>query len=393
MAEERRTGRLRPVVAAASAVFAVLVAAAVIAGVAAGREDPADHFVTRSGTTLEVDGENFRFTGFNLYDAAASDVYSCSPSTRLDDKELREALGSIRESGGTVVRFWAYQTYTDGGTDFSGTDRLIDAARAEGLRVLPVLEDGPGNCSTGESGRPLSSVSDDTWYSEGYRLPLGTAAVPYREYVARIAAHYRHEPAVLAWSLVNEAETQRREADGTSALVGFARDVSAVVRRVDPNHLITVGTQSNGAPGASGADFTDLYGLPDVDLTEVHDWGTWGADDQAMPGAGSDGDLPQADECQPPDSPIACSFVLAAQLGKPLVVGEAGIAATDAAERTRRANWFAAKIDAAFRAGAAGYLVWQLNRLNTDGYAVVVGAEDPLVQVLRQAATRWSTSP
>ncbi|QIG43362.1 cellulase family glycosylhydrolase [Nocardioides anomalus] len=376
----------------------VLVGAAVVAVVGAGlvawsatAESSADEYVTRSGTSLRVGDDAFRFVGFNLYDAAASDSYSCSPATRLDDDGLDEAMDTVRDAGGTVVRFWAYQTYTDGGLDFSGTDRVIAAARSHGLRVLPVLEDGPGDCSTGKSGEPLSSVNDGTWYVDGYREPLGSAAVSYREYVATIARHYRDEPAIVAWSLVNEAETAMRDAGGASVLVDFARDVSAVVHRVDPHHLVTLGTQANGAPGASGSDFREVYALPGLDLTEVHDWGDHGSDEEAMPGATRDGALPNPAECQATDASIACSFALARSLGKPIVVGEAGIAAEDDSERATRATLFEAKVDAAFEAGAAGYLVWQLNTANTDGYGVLVAGDDPLLRVLRTAAEEWAS--
>jgi len=354
-------------------------------------DDRADAFVTRSGAELRVGREPFRFVGFNLYDAAASDSYSCSPATRLDDDGLDAAMRAIHDSGGTVVRFWAYQTYTAGGTDWSGVDRVLRAARAHDLRVMPVIEDGPGNCSTGESGVPLSDAAGGTWYSAGYRVPLGNAATSYRDYAARIAAHYRDDPTIVAWSLVNEAETTERDSDDVSALVGFARDVSGVVHAADPRHLVTLGTQSNGAPGASGADFAEVYGLSGMDLAEAHDWGRYGSDTEAMPGSTSEGGLPSVDECQARNAQIACAFVLARDLGKPLVIGEAGIATSEEMSQAQRAENFRLKATAAFEAGASGYLVWQLNEADTDGYAIIVGGKDPTFGVLRKTADRWSS--
>ena len=373
-----------------AALVVVAVVAALVTAVLRSGSEPQDDFVARDGSKLTVGGAPFRFVGFNLYDAAASDIYSCSPSTRLDDADLDDAMESVRDSGGTVVRFWAYQTYTAGGTDFSGVDRVIGAARAHGLRVLPVLEDGPGDCSTGQSGVPLAEVDQGRWYTVGYRQPLGSAAVSYRRYVALLTHHYRDEPTILAWSLVNEAETGIRDGEGRSVLVDFARDVAAVAHAADRRHLVTLGTQANGAVGASGADFAAIYGLAGMDLTEVHDWGRYGGDDQAMPGAPADGRLPTPDQCQATDAKIACSFALARQLDKPVVVGEAGIAATDDAGRSRRARQFSAKISAAFEAGASGYVVWQLNRIDTDTYGVAIAGSDPLYGVLRTAARRWA---
>ena len=318
------------VVALALVVLVVLVVGVVVVGLTAGRGSD-DAFVVRDGAALEIDGTPFRFVGFNLYDAAASDLYSCSPTTRLDDAGLDQAMSQVRDAGGTVVRFWAYQTYTAGGTDYSGVDRVIAAARAHDLRVMPVLEDGPGDCSTGPDGVALSATDQGDWYSAGYREPLGEASISYREYVAEITAHYRDEPTILAWSLVNEAESAVRDDDGRSVLVDFARDVGGVAQAADPRHLVTLGTQSNGAPGASGADFRDVYSLDAMDLTEVHDWGSYGDDRAAMPGAPATGGLPDPQDCTALDAQVACSFAIARALGKPIVVGEAGILSDDAA--------------------------------------------------------------
>lgn len=342
-------------------------------------------FVVRSGRDFLLGGEPFRFVGFNLYDAAASSGYSCRPATMMSDAELAQTLSWAKEkAGATVIRFWAYQSYTRSATDFTGVDRVLAVARENGLKVLPVLDDGPGDCS-GVPGRfPKAELNGGKWYETGYGQVRPPATLSYRDYVAKIVAHYRDDPTILGWSMMNEAETWERDAQGRSVLVNFARDVGSVIRAHDPHHLVTVGTQSNGAPGASGADFTEVYGLPQVDFAEVHDWGHWGDDTDPMPGSSDGGTLPgpASEPCRVPDAMIACSFSLARSLGKPLVVGEAGIAATDAAGYRRRADLLAAKMRAAFAAGADGYLVWHLNSGPTDTYDVIAGGSDPLVSVM-----------
>ena len=350
--------------------------------------DGDEGFVTRSGRQLVVDGAPFRFVGVNLYDAAASDRYSCRPATRIPTDELEEQFRWLRENAGvTVVRFWAYQTYTDSGRDFSAVDRVVEAARKAGVRLLPVLEDGPGDCSTGEAGTSLAQADGGRYYSEGYRRPYGDARSSLRDYARAIATHYRDEPTILGWMLVNEAETQERDSQGRSALVSFAGDLSAVVHAADPNHLVTLGTQGNGAPGGSGADFREVYNQQGLDFVEVHDWARYGSDTQALPGA--DGTtLPGAGstECTSTTAPVACSFAIARDIDKPLVVGEAGITATDAADRQRRADLLQAKVSAALGAGAAGYLVWHYSSTATDGYDLVRSTRDPTFGVLRRAA-------
>ncbi len=368
---------------AAPAVAVLL--AATLGGCGGGAQDA---FVTRAGEAFAVAGKPFRFVGYNLYDAAASDIYSCSPATRLSVLALTDLLRTAHDEGGaTVLRFWAYQTYTDDGRDFTGVDRVIAAAREVGMRVLPVLEDGPGDCSTGEPGTSLAEYPGDAWFTEGYKVPYGSARMSFRDYARVVAEHYRDEPTILGWMMVNEAETQAR-VDGRPVLADFARDVSGVIKAVDSRHLVTLGTQANGAPGASGQDFATVYSEPGLDFAEVHDWGRYGSDDEAMPGAEAGGRLPDASspECTDPAAKIACSFSFAPGLGKPLVVGEAGITAEDEAGRRRRADLIGAKARAAFAAGADGYLVWHLNTAATDGYDVIPARRDPLLTTLAAVA-------
>jgi aryl-phospho-beta-D-glucosidase BglC (GH1 family) len=349
---------------------------------------PSDEFVTRSGTRFELGGKPFRFVGANLYDAAATDLYSCSPETRLSDGKLRKAMAYLHDkAGATVVRFWAYQTYTDSGKDFSGIDRVIDAARAEGLRVIPVLDDGPGDCTTGQPGESKASWQNDTWYTQGYKTPYGDAVLSYRDYVAAITHHYRNNPTIMAWMMMNEAETSTRNQGDQTALADFALDIGTLIKSEDPHHLVTLGTQGNGAPGTSGRDFAAIYSQPVLDFAEVHDWARYGSDEEALPGS-IDGKLPAPDSpgCTALTAKIACSFAIAKQLGKPLIVGEAGVQAKNDADRERRAGLLQAKMNAAFAAGASGYLIWQANTLNTDGYALIIGQDDPLVEVLHREA-------
>ncbi len=377
------------------AVLALLVVVLVVA-VVPSRGDSRS-LVTRAGTQFQVDGKPFRFVGFNLFDAASTPAYTCASWPRYTDAELDEAFRYMHEqAGATVVRFWAYQPYTRGGADFAGIDRVLEAARDHDMRVLPVLEDGPGYCTTGPSGQAKYEVDHDTWYASGYRRPYGGATLSFRDYARVVTAHYRDDPTILGWSMTNEAETSRRGARGQSGLLDFARDMAQVIKTADPSHLLTVGTQSNSAPGASGTDFAQVYGLPQVDFAEVHDWATRGSDTEAIPGAEADGRLPApaSPRCQAITAPIACSFAIAGQvLDKPLVVGEAGIAADTDDERVRRADLLGAKIDAAFANGTAGYLVWQFNKVVDTEHFDVLPTGDPLIRRMRAVAEGLTETP
>lgn len=351
--------------------------------------------VTAQGRSFSADGRPFRFVGANVYDAAATDRYSCDPGARMDADRLRRTFALLHDQYGvSVIRFWAYQTYTDAGRDFSGVDAVIAAAKATGIRLLPVLEDGPGYCTTISPTTPKAAYESDTWFTGGYRKQFGTAVLSFRDYAKIVTQHYRNEPAILGWSMLNEADTSARDSQSRSALVDFAADMARVIKDSDPNHLLTVGTQSNGAAGASGADFLAVYRTPGIDFAEVHDWGYWGSDESPMPGGvGATPPDPSAPACQERHAKVGCSFAMSVGLNKPLVVGEAGIDRGDgsAPALLRRADLLKAKMDAAFAAGAAGYLIWRVTSKVTDRYDIVAGDQDPLLKVLATEAKKLGT--
>jgi aryl-phospho-beta-D-glucosidase BglC (GH1 family) len=258
----------------------------------------------------------------------------------MSDTQLVDTLRYLHDrAGATVLRFWAYQTYTQGATYWNGVDRVLAAARTVGMKVIPVLEDGPGDCTNTPDRVSKADYEGDTWYSAGYKQPYGNATLSYRDYVSQITAHYADDPTILGWSMMNEADTSAVTAQNVPVLVDFATDIASVIRAADPHHLITVGTQSNGAPGASGPDFTAVYQLPQISFAEVHDWGYWGSDLEPMPG-GIGSTPPAADSipCALRNALIGCSFARAVALDKPLVVGESGMQGRTAYERTLRAN-------------------------------------------------------
>lgn len=138
-------------------------------------------FVEVKGRSFELANRNFRFVGANIYDAAASSVYSCRPGSEMSDATLLNTLRYLHDVGGvTVLRFWAYQTYTQAGTYWAGMDRVLADAREVGMKVIPVLEDGPGNCTTMSAAVPKALYQDDTWFTQGYMVPYGNASLSYR---------------------------------------------------------------------------------------------------------------------------------------------------------------------------------------------------------------------
>ena len=218
------------------------------------------------------------FVGANMYNAAGDlAIYQCGPWMSNPEVELDSWFAQARaDFGARVIRFWAYQTYTSGGTDWRGLDRVMRLANKHGLKVIPVLENNWVECTSG-------GQKYDTWYAGGYQVSYGEYPLSYQEYVRRVVERYRNEPAVFGWMLMNEAEARTVGGeDAAEALYTFTRDMSAFVKGLDSNHLVTLGTIGGGQPGVDGANFERLHGLPTIDFADYHDYGH---NDVPLPGA------------------------------------------------------------------------------------------------------------
>lgn len=369
-----------------------------------------DAFVTRQGTKFYLSGNEFKFVGFNLFDAAGSGTspYSCVETNgwfaKMTDKELDTAMKEMKsKTGASVLRFWAFQKYTKGGTDWSGMDKVLRLAKENGLKVLPVLDDGPGYCTEpgggGNNHMEKWKYQSDTWYTAGYKTVTAPYTISYRDYVKAIVTKYKDEPTILGWMMMNEADTSKQvvnaQGKAQAATIGFANDIGPLIKSIDTKHLLTVGTQSNGASGGSGQDFIDLYGLSFIDFSEAHDWGYWGNDQEAIPGGikNADGTMslpnPTSTEClKQYQSKVGCSLAQSIQIiQKPIVMGESGIAAVTETERQTRAVLMDKKMKAFFDNGGAGYVYWQWNKvLDSQHYDALQGSNDPLFPIMKKYA-------
>ena len=156
--------------------------------------------------------------------------------------------------------------------------------------------------------------------------------------------------------------------------------MSEYIKSLDKNHLLTLGTIGAGQPGTSGENYEKLYSLDNIDFLDFHDYG---AADEAMPG--SSGKSNDSDT-------LAATMHKAKKLNKPIVVSEAGMIACSSYEGSQpgtaqsRAEKFDAKIDAFFKSGGAGYLIWAWHPSSGCSYNFTTG--DPLNAVLsKHAAT------
>ncbi|MGH9065691.1 MAG: beta-mannosidase [Acidimicrobiales bacterium] len=354
--------------------------------IAARRATPASvvpsGFVTRSGAQLELDGRPLRLVGVNAYELATLWSVNKGCGGQIDD------LGALFASlpPHSVVRFWAYQAqavdWRAGTIDFGPIDRVVAAAAAHHDELIVTLSDQSGTCDDGH-------WHDQAWYDGGYKKVWnddgrGLDHLSFSDWMKLIVNRYKGSPAVGMWELVNEPEASdcapgfhgsacyghlACPPGAARSLRSFFDTVGAELERIDQRHLLASGAIGGGQCGMAGPDFSYVNASPAVDVLTYHDYG---ADGQAMP------------------TPLAEDLAAARALHKPLVDEEVGIAGSGTGgtcdSLAGRAGQLRAKADAAFRAGAAGFLPWDWVGNGAGGCQYDVLPGDPALGMLARAA-------
>lgn len=354
-------------------------------------------FVSRSGGQLQVSGAPWRFAGYNL---------PCAQPFLLTADELGSYLDGVQaSSNANVIRAWFFQS-NGGPGSWAPFDRVVAAVKARGMRLVATLTDEwNGGCDAG----PPNTEKTLDWYQGGYRQPDLGHTLAYRDYAAQVAARYAAEPAVAMWQLVNEAQAQTKlpsgqltcdNTAGQLALRSFADDMVGVVKAADPNHLVNLGTLGGSQCGMAGTAAYQYIHSGLVDVCEYHDYGSSAA---ARP-AGADLLAQRINDCR-----------TLAGGPKPFFVGEAGVQGNVQPDGgpppcqpwpgcspfpvttetlVQRADFFRAKIAAAFGAGVSGYVIWVKSpfyRSSGDIYAI--GDGDPTEGALATALPPLPAAP
>ncbi len=147
----------------------------------------------------------------------------------------RDDLALLHRSGFNAIRVPLHYGLfeSDGAEGFKLLDQLIAWSRAEKLYVILDLHAAPG----GQTG---ANIDDGTGYPWLYQSPQEQEHL--LAFWRRLATHYRDEPAVLGYDLLNEPIPHfPRLRPLNSILEPLYKKLSAEVRKVDAHHILFLG--------------------------------------------------------------------------------------------------------------------------------------------------------
>lgn len=175
------------------------------------------------------------------------------------DNYITEAdIAFIKATGANTVRLpFNYKLFTledymgknDAGEGFRIIDRLVSWCKAQGLYLILDMHDCPG----GQTGDNIDNGYGYPWLfeEEAYQQQ-------FYDIWKTIAAHYKDEPTILGYELMNEPIatkfSQELQAKLNARIEGIYKKAVKAIREVDNNHIILLGgTQWN----SNFAPFTD----------------------------------------------------------------------------------------------------------------------------------------
>ncbi len=86
---------------------------------------------------------------------------------------------------------------------------------------------------------------------------------------------YTQDPTIMAWQVANEPRPMR--ADNAAPFAEWLRETTALIKSIDPNHLVTLGNEGTAGCEGSMDLYEQIHTDPNVDYMTIHIWAkNWG---------------------------------------------------------------------------------------------------------------------
>jgi len=269
--------------------------AATAAPTATVNPNAAGDFVTVAGVKFILAGSPYYFVGANFWQGMNLSVNGPSGDREQLDKELDH----LKQLGVTNLRVMASSEGPDtephrmvpsleptpgeyNQNVLDGLDYLLAQMRTRGMRAVMVLNNfwywsgGMAQYVSWSDGSAIPYPGDyETYMVYTSRFYYCTECQTwYRNHIAMLIqrvnpytqAMYRDDPAIFSWELANEPRRYPQE---------WISGTTAYIKSLDPNHLITTG--SEGTPPGEKQDFVATHADPNIDYATIHIWPqNWG---------------------------------------------------------------------------------------------------------------------
>lgn len=127
---------------------------------------------------------------------------------------------------------------------------------------------------------------------------------------------YAEDPTIMSWQLANEPRGMVRR----RAYRSWIKKTASLIKRLDPNHLVSLGSEGETSSSWSGNRFVRDHNLEDIDYTTAHVWvENWGWYNPENPESYSEA-------IEKAMAYLDRHHKMAKELGKPLVLEEFGLA-------------------------------------------------------------------
>ena len=130
---------------------------------------------------------------------------------------------------------------------------------------------------------------------------------------------YKDDPTIFSWQIGNEPRCFRNDPEGQAAFVDFMWTSAALIKSLDPNHMVSSGSEGSWGCENSMELYERIHSCPDIDYLNIHIWPynwSWVRENTLKT------NLPVAIENT--DKYIDEHLALAAKYGKPVVLEEFG---------------------------------------------------------------------
>ncbi len=83
---------------------------------------------------------------------------------------------------------------------------------------------------------------------------------------------YKEDPAIFSWQIGNEPRCFRSDSTGQAAFVDFLWTTASLIKSIDPNHMVSTGSEGKWGCEGSLELFEKVHSCPDIDYMNIHIW-------------------------------------------------------------------------------------------------------------------------